>query len=117
VFKGPNGANEPLPDAVSMGSSNTRKSQYFGNGYASLFQDEVTLCGEGRLDAGIYEFNFELEFPDKGLPTSIDVRAPQFLIFHRESLTHLNIVRKGYNILHAHIDHYETNIDSYDVQL
>jgi len=80
VFKGPNGANEPLPDTASTGSSNTRKSQYFGNGHASLFQDEVTLCGEGRLDAGIYEFNFELEFPDKGLPTSIDVRPPRYLL-------------------------------------
>ena len=43
------------------------------NGQASLFQDEVTLCGEGRLDIGLYEFEFELEFPSKGLPTSIDV--------------------------------------------
>ena len=81
VFKNPNGANEPLPiDAGLTASSNPRKSQYFGNGHASLFQDEVTLCGEGRLDAGVYEFNFELEFPAKGLPTSIDVRsAPIYL--------------------------------------
>jgi len=70
VFKGPNGANEPLPDP---GSTASRKSQYFGNGHASLFQDEVTLCGEGRLEPGIYEFNFDLEFPKKGLPTSVDV--------------------------------------------
>lgn len=76
VFKNPNGANEPLPiDAGLTASSNPRKSQYFGNGHASLFQDEQTLCGEGRLDAGVYEFNFELEFPSKGLPTSIDVRS------------------------------------------
>jgi hypothetical protein len=76
VFKNPNGANEPLPvDAVLTASSDPKKSQYFGNGHASLFQDEVTLCGEGRLDAGVYEFNFELEFPTEGLPTSIDVRS------------------------------------------
>ncbi|KAH8602794.1 hypothetical protein B0O99DRAFT_10027 [Bisporella sp. PMI_857] len=72
VFKSPNGANEPPTDAGLTGSSSSRKTQYFGNGHASLFQDELTLCGEGRLDAGVYEFNFELEFPKKDLPTSID---------------------------------------------
>ncbi|PVH88201.1 hypothetical protein DL98DRAFT_358231, partial [Cadophora sp. DSE1049] len=72
VFKSPNGANDPLPDLGLTASSNPRKSQYFGNGHASLFQDEVTLCGEGRLDIGVYEFNFELEFPRKGLPSSVD---------------------------------------------
>ncbi|KUJ22479.1 uncharacterized protein LY89DRAFT_575774 [Mollisia scopiformis] len=71
VFKNPNSANEPLPDPA-LTSSNPKKSQYFGNGHASLFQDESTLCGEGRLDIGVYEFNFELEFPAKGVPTSID---------------------------------------------
>ena len=74
VFKNANGAHEPVPaDSGLTASSNPRKTQYFGNGHASLFQDEVTLCGEGRLDAGVYEFNFELEFPSKGLPASIDV--------------------------------------------
>ncbi|KAL3423860.1 arrestin [Phlyctema vagabunda] len=73
VYKHPNGINEPIPAEASLAEArNTTKSQYFGNGYASLFQDEVTLCGEGRLDAGVYEFNFELEFPSRGIPTSID---------------------------------------------
>jgi hypothetical protein len=74
VFKNPNDANEPVavnPELAAAGDP--RKTQYFGNGHASLFNDEVTLCGEGRLEAGIYEFKFELEFPKKGLPTSIDV--------------------------------------------
>lgn len=74
VFKHPNGANESLPvDAGLSAGNNPRKTQYFGNGHASLFQDEITLCGEGRLEPGVYEFNFELQFPRKGLPTSIDV--------------------------------------------
>lgn len=72
VYKNANGANEPLPDTTAFASANPMKSQYFGNGYCSLFQDEVTLCGEGRLDAGVYKFNFELEFPTKGIPTSVD---------------------------------------------
>lgn len=76
VFKNPNDANEPVAvDPELAAAGDPRKTQYFGNGHASLFNDEVTLCGEGRLDAGIYEFNFELEFPRKGLPTSIDVSA------------------------------------------
>lgn len=50
-----------------------RRGEYLGNGFASLFQDEVVLCGEGRLVAQEYHFSFELEFPGKGLPSSIDV--------------------------------------------
>jgi hypothetical protein len=73
VYKSANSKDEPLPDPGLTASSNPRKSQYFGNGHASLFQDEQTLCGEGRLDIGVYEFNFELEFPKKGVPTSLDV--------------------------------------------
>lgn len=77
VFKHAGSGNESLPtDAGLPVGSNPRKTQYFGNGHASLFQDEMTLCGEGRLEAGVYEFNFELEFPHKGLPTSIDVGVP-----------------------------------------
>ena len=47
--------------------------EYFGNGFASLFEDEVVLCGDGRLADGSYQFNFELQFPDTELPSSIDV--------------------------------------------
>jgi hypothetical protein len=76
VFKRANDGKEPLPaDPGLTASGSGRKSQYFGNGHASLFQDEITLCGEGRLESGIYEFNFEMEFPSKGLPTSIDART------------------------------------------
>jgi hypothetical protein len=94
VFKSPNGSNDPLPaEARLNASTNSRKSQYFGNGHASLFQDEVTLCGEGRLDAGVYEFNFELEFPDKGLPSSIDVcHTPRRLQSTQERLLILSTV-------------------------
>ncbi|KAI9794850.1 MAG: ph-response sensor protein [Peltula sp. TS41687] len=42
------------------------------DGFKWLFQDEVVLSGEGRLEVGIYEFHFELEFPKKDLPSSID---------------------------------------------
>ena len=45
--------------------------EYFGNGYASLFEDEEVLCGDGRLAEGAYRFDFELDFPDRDLPSSI----------------------------------------------
>lgn len=72
VYKNPNGANESLatPDVASDGISHFR---FLGNGYASLFQDEQVLSADGKLDAGRYEFNFELEFPETGLPSSIEV--------------------------------------------
>lgn len=80
VFKHAGSGNDALPAEAGLPvGNNPRKTQYFGNGHASLFQDEVTLCGEGRLEAGVYEFNFELEFPRKGLPTSIDVWTPPSL--------------------------------------
>jgi hypothetical protein len=47
--------------------------EYRGNGLVSLFQDEVVLCGSGFLRRGRYKFGFELEFPAKSLPSSIDV--------------------------------------------
>ncbi len=50
-----------------------RGSEYFGNGFASLFENEIALCGEGRLDIGKYVFHFELDLPSNGLPSSIDV--------------------------------------------
>ena len=60
-------------DTYSSAGQGKQPGEYFGNGFASLFQDEVVLCGEGRLETGGYEFNFELDFPEKGLPSSIDV--------------------------------------------
>ncbi|EGP86204.1 uncharacterized protein MYCGRDRAFT_73804 [Zymoseptoria tritici IPO323] len=49
----------------------SKTGEYFGNGFATLFEDEVVLCGDGRLGEGVYQFNFNLEFPDKDLPSSI----------------------------------------------
>ncbi|KAG6008973.1 hypothetical protein E4U21_003525 [Claviceps maximensis] len=48
------------------------RSQYQGSGVTSLFQDEQVLSGEGRIETGKYEFGFDLVFPDKWLPSSID---------------------------------------------
>lgn len=57
--------------AVPQGSSD--RPRYHGQGLASIFQDEQVLCGEGRLEARKYEFHFDLLFPEKRLPSSIDV--------------------------------------------
>lgn len=52
-------------------------SEYYGDGFASLFEEELVLCGEGRLDPKLYHFRFEIDFPSNlGLPTSIDVSVP-----------------------------------------
>lgn len=79
VFKNPNSPGDSYKNyATTIGSGKGTKGtpkggSYFGNGFASLFDDEAVLCGEGRLGEGVYHFNFELEFPAKGLPSSIDV--------------------------------------------
>ncbi|KAF2134230.1 hypothetical protein P153DRAFT_372679 [Dothidotthia symphoricarpi CBS 119687] len=74
VFKNPNAPGDGYKTySATVGSGEGKRSgSYFGNGFASLFEDEVVLCGEGRLSEGVYHFNFELEFPSKGLPSSID---------------------------------------------
>ncbi|KAI9171565.1 pH-response regulator protein palF/RIM8 [Paramyrothecium foliicola] len=70
VVKDPVAMAKAQPAAPRGGSS--VRPQYHGNGLASLFQDEQVLSGEGRLEAGKYEFGFDLVFPEKGLPSSID---------------------------------------------
>lgn len=83
VYKNPNSPGDGYRShysAIATGKG-SRIGGYFGNGFASLFEDEVVLCGEGRLGEGTYQFNFELEFPSKGLPSSIDVGFS--LIFDR----------------------------------
>nr|POE63488.1 ph-response regulator protein palf/rim8 [Quercus suber] len=74
VFKNPGAPGEGYKAHINhLGGGRGKKSgEYFGNGFASLFEDEIVLCGDGRLAEGSYQFNFELEFPDKDLPSSID---------------------------------------------
>lgn len=66
-----------------------RGIEYFGNGFARLFEDETVLCGEGRV-LGQYEFHFEMVLPAKGLPSAVDVSTnalPYLPPHHERSLT------------------------------
>jgi hypothetical protein len=78
VFKNPGSPGEGFRATPNyLGTGRGKKSaEYFGNGFASLFEDELVLCGDGRLAEGAYQFNFELEFPNTDLPSSIDVSIP-----------------------------------------
>lgn len=77
VFKGPNNSGSDSPvNPANIPTGSTSQCRYNGNGHASLFSDEQVLSADGRLDPGKYEFNFELVFPEKVLPSSIDVRPP-----------------------------------------
>lgn len=74
VYKNPSSAQEPVPfNPAASVADGPAHFKYYGNGHASLFQDEQVLSADGRLDPGKYEFNFDLVFPSKGLPSSIDV--------------------------------------------
>lgn len=58
---------------TALGKGRGRRGiEYFGNGFARLFEDEVVLCGEGRV-LGQYEFRFEMILPSKCMPSGIDV--------------------------------------------
>ncbi|KAL1957535.1 hypothetical protein VTO42DRAFT_5761 [Malbranchea cinnamomea] len=72
VFKNAVAPGEQAEDSGYLGPGRGRRGgEYRGNGFASLFEDEVVLCGEGRLKEGIYKFGFELCFPPYRLPSSI----------------------------------------------
>ncbi len=70
---------ETIPyDENLLTSMRRRKGiEYFGNGFARLFEDEHILCGDGRVDSE-YEFRFELDLPSRGIPSSIDVSLNLF---------------------------------------
>lgn len=81
VFKNqctPREAND-LPDQLVNGKG-SHGFEYFGNGLASLFQDEQTLCGSGFLKKQVYKFGFDLQFPTASLPSSMVVSTSSFLI-------------------------------------
>ena len=93
---------------VALGKGRGRRGiEYFGNGFARLFEDEVVLCGEGRV-LGQYEFRFAMVLPSRGMPSSIDVSThvlPLFQIHNAGSLTRRPpTVRTRYHILPTHID-------------
>lgn len=82
VHKNPGDPSEPVRGyGARIGRSQGKKSgEYFGNGFASLFEDETVLCGDGRLDSGTYQFDFEVVFPkDIDLPSSIEVSSRPWL--------------------------------------
>lgn len=67
------GETIPYDENLLTSTRRRRGIEYFGNGFARLFEDERVLCGDGRL-SGRYEFRFELDIPSKDVPSSIDVR-------------------------------------------
>lgn len=79
VFKNTVASAEAAPDIGFLGPGRGRRgSEYLGNGLATLFEDEVVLCGEGRLKEGIYKFRFDMLFPPYALPSSITVCSSLF---------------------------------------
>ncbi|KAJ5633602.1 hypothetical protein N7528_001444 [Penicillium herquei] len=73
VFKNAMPAGETNSDIGFIGPGRGRRgAEYMGNGLATLFEDEIVLCGDGRLKEGIYKFRFEMTLPPYALPSSIN---------------------------------------------
>ncbi|EED16534.1 pH response protein PalF [Talaromyces stipitatus ATCC 10500] len=73
VFKATVSPGEIGPDIGFVGPGRGRRAgEYMGNGLATLFEDELILCGDGRLKEGIYKFKFELQLPPYKLPSSLN---------------------------------------------
>ena len=81
VYKNPTIPGDGVPSEVKTPSPGRGRSgaQYLGNGLVSLFEDEMVICGEGRLNPGRYSFTFEAQFPFSRLPSSLDVRQTTLL--------------------------------------
>lgn len=93
VFKNPVASGDGAEDSGFLGPGRGRRGgEYLGDGFASLFEDEVVLCGDGRLKEGIYKFNFELAFPQDNLPTSINVRERFHVPYTNVQTTHTDIL-------------------------
>lgn len=71
----PPGEGVSAPEGLISGQG-SRGVQYYGNGLLSLFQQEQILCGNGFLKKQMYKFAFEIPFPAKSLPSTIDVGWP-----------------------------------------
>lgn len=65
------GDGHPLAEAIVNGKG-TRGFEYHGSGLASLFQEEQVLCGSGFLRKQVYKFAFEVHFPQKSMPSTIE---------------------------------------------
>lgn len=85
------GKNVSRDGALLSSGSGKRGAEYFGNGFASLFEDEVTLCGKGHLLPGKYRFEFQLELPKGPLPTSLDVGSALSLMRMGTNYYSLNV--------------------------
>ncbi|KEF52624.1 uncharacterized protein A1O9_11467 [Exophiala aquamarina CBS 119918] len=73
VYKHQVTANDAVPSAeLLMTGRGPRNFEYHGNGLASLFQNEQVLCGNGFLKKQVYKFAFEVAFPNKSLPSTIE---------------------------------------------
>jgi hypothetical protein len=115
AFKDPVSAGKLTGSAVPLPHGSSSRPQYHGNGFASLFQDEQVLSGEGRLEPARYEFGFDLVFPDKGLPSSIDVCRRRPLLFTSSWPSLMQpTVRTRYHIIHNHRHPYQTDVDRTD---
>ncbi len=81
VYNSPRSVGQSVSRDVGLvgGGVGKRGSAYFGDGFASLFENEIALCGEGRLEPGSFEFQFSLELPSKGIPSGITVCKGQML--------------------------------------
>ncbi|RMZ90867.1 hypothetical protein DV736_g1909, partial [Chaetothyriales sp. CBS 134916] len=65
------GDKPPVQERVVNGKG-SGGFEFHGNGLASLFQEEQVLCRNGFLQKHVYKFAFELNFPGRSLPSSIE---------------------------------------------
>ena len=97
------GETVPYDENLLTSMRNRRGIEYFGNGFARLFEEESILCGDGRL-FGKYQFRFDLTIPSSIVPSSIDVRFLGSKMAMREELILCFLVRAWNDLLSAFID-------------
>ncbi|MCJ1478045.1 ph-response sensor protein [Lambiella insularis] len=48
-----------------------RGPEYFGDGFATVFENESMICGERSFSRGRYSYGFAIAFPARPLPSSV----------------------------------------------
>jgi len=108
VYKHQIPPGEGLPPVETLGNGKgSRGFEYHGNGLASLFQNEQILCGSGFLKKSVYKFAFEISFPSRNLPSTIDVGSA--VPFSLSSDTNDTLVRTRDHLVLAHGHSYSSN--------
>lgn len=100
IFKNNFGSEKKLSKKSTFPGTGRGKRgpEYFGNGFATIFEDECMICGERSFSRGRYNYGFAIAFPRRPLPSSISVSTPHGATHQYRFLSPCSLSAAGYPI-------------------